>query len=64
MTAHEFKIGDKVLVKDQFTTVGIYLIPCYVLDIDGDYYIMKRRDFNNSIPFRIGKYYPHMEKEN
>lgn len=60
--AHEFNVGDKVIVTDHHTTVGAYQIPCFVESIDGDVYIMRKRDFIVT-RFRIGKYYPHMKKE-
>jgi hypothetical protein len=61
--AHKFNIGDNVTVIDKHTSLGVIAWPCYVKDIDGDYYIMKRRDVFNSNIFRVGKYYPHMIKE-
>jgi hypothetical protein len=62
MIAHDFNVGDNITVTDHHSSVGVYSIPCYVQEIDGDYYIMRKRDFT-SAPFRIGKYYPHMKKE-
>ena len=63
VTPHEFNIGDKIIITEHHSTVGIYQIHCYVKDIDGDYYVVRKRDFT-SRPFRIGKYYPYMIKEN
>lgn len=59
---HEFNIGDNVTLIDHHTTVGTYLIPCYVESVDGDYYILRKRDFKTT-NFRVGKYYPHMRKD-
>lgn len=59
---HDFKVGDKVTVIDKHSSVGTYQIPCYVQDIDGDYYVMHKRDFTSQ-PFRVGKYYPHLKAE-
>jgi hypothetical protein len=61
--AHEFKVGDNVTVTDHHTTVGTYQTLCFVEAIEGDVYIMRKRSFK-VIRFRVGKYYPHMTKEN
>ena len=60
--AHEFNVGDNVTVTDHHTTVGVYQMPCYVESIDGDYYIMRKREFK-TVRFTVGKYYPHMKKD-
>lgn len=57
----EFNKGDNVLITDHHTSLGIPISwPCYVMDIDGDVYIMRRREFTSE-PFRVGKYYQHMK---
>lgn len=60
MTATDFKIGDNVIVTDHHTTVGAYQVPCYIESIEGDYYVMRKRIFS-SVPFRVGRYYPHVK---
>ena len=60
---HDFSIGQNIVVTDKCSSVGIYQIPCYVVGIDEDYYIIRKRDFTSQ-PFRVGKYYPHMVQEN
>lgn len=61
--AHEFNKGDNVTVTDKHTCLSVPIAwPCYVVDIDGDVYVMRRRAFNTPT-FRVGKYYPHMKKD-
>jgi len=63
--AHEFNVGDNITVFDPHTSVAPFMWPtaCYVQAIDGDYYIMRKRSFTDTQTFRVGKYYPHMQKE-
>ncbi len=57
---HTFKKGDNVNVVDYHTAIGTpYIQPCTIIAEDGDVYIMRERKFN-AVPFRVGKYYPHI----
>lgn len=63
MTKHEFKKGDHVTVTDKNTASHApYSIPCTVQDIEGDYYVMRKRTFAAET-FKVGAYYPHMKIE-
>ncbi len=58
-----FKIGENVTVYDYHTTVAPMAWPtaCYIVDIENDYYIMRKRSFSDSRTFRVGMYYPHVK---
>jgi|WetSurMetagenome_2_1015567.scaffolds.fasta_scaffold116989_2 hypothetical protein len=62
ITPHNFAIGDNITVTDKHSSVGVYRYPCRILRIEGDYYVIKRRRFD-AVEERIGKYYPHIEKD-
>lgn len=56
-----FKKGDNVILLDYHTTVSPpYMIPCYVQDIEGEYYVLRKRDFKK-VEYRVGMYYPHVK---
>lgn len=57
---HDFKVGDKVAVTDHFSTIGTYTTLFYVIDIEADYYILKKRSFINEVS-RIPKVYQYMK---
>lgn len=60
--AHNFNVGENITLIDKHSSVGVYQIPCFVESIDGDYYVLRKRDFVVT-RYRVGKYYPHMKKD-
>jgi hypothetical protein len=59
--AHNFNVGDNIDLIDHHCSVGRYIIPCFVDSIDGDVYVLRKREFLITY-IRVGKYYPHMRK--
>lgn len=57
------EIGDNVDYLDHHTTVcAPYIVPCYVMAIEGDYYVLRPRTFHGT-PIRVGMYSKNLRKD-